>query len=449
MKKLFTLLAVWLLAGAAGQAQNLTQVDFAGLVVPQYLSNGNNSGSATAPGPRLAVPFRATLTNLTPSTLYRYYAQGSIASDLGAPNSGAGNPVFVMPGAAYTTTNMASLATAGGYATFTSDATGRYTGWFAFVNTANAARFGTAGTVVRPSITLAPDATPATITRRALDQTMTVLAFAPAAGPSNGTLLRGASSATARNLVFSYDNAAGTGRPLSGGFVENIGVVTGTTQTGANAYTYSTAAGDYAFVVPNALPTGIRRVEERSAAAGTVANCATSATGTWPSGTNTVNPAGGAGTALVLSATDTPLNAGCGAANPNAPTISSFTPTTGAAGTTVTVTGTNFTGATGATINGVAATGFMVMSATSVMFNVPAGATSGPIAVATPNGTATSSTSFTVTGGAAVPTISSFAPTSGPVGTVVTVTGTNFTGATGLPSTARRARPSWPCRPPA
>ena len=438
MKKLFTLLAGWLLAGATGQAQNLTQADFAGLVVPQYVSNGNNSGSAALPGPRLAVPFRATVSNLTPSTAYRYFVQAAGAADLGTTSSGAGNLVIINPGTTPGTATVTvpgglpNLATAGQYGTFTTNATGSYTGWFAYLNTANAGRFGTPGTLLRPSITLATDAAPATIVaRRALDQTVTVLAFAPAAGATNGTLLRGSSQGTAKNLAFTYDNTAGTGRPLSGAFIEDIGAVTGTTQTGANAYTYSRAAGDYTTVVPNALPTGIRRVEERSVLTGAVANCAQSPTGTWPSGANTVNPAGGAATALVLTATDTPLNAGCNAANPNAPTIASFTPTTGAAGATVTVTGTNFIGATGATLNGVAVTGFMVMSATSVMFNVPAGATSGAIAVTTPNGTATSSTNFTVTGGAAVPTITSFTPTSGPVGTVVTVTGTNFGGATG------------------
>src|SRR5207247_8012070 len=63
---------------------------------------------------------------------------------------------------------------------------------------------------------------------------------------------------------------------------------------------------------------------------------------------------------------------------------------------------------------------------------VPNGATSGPIQVSTPGGTATSASSFTVTTPPAPPSISSFSPTSGPVGTSVTITGTNFTGATAV-----------------
>ena len=121
-----------------------------------------------------------------------------------------------------------------------------------------------------------------------------------------------------------------------------------------------------------------------------------------------------------------------------APTITSFTPTSGAAGATITVTGTNLTGATAVTLNGVAIIGFTVVSGTTVTFTVPATATTGTIAVTTPGGTATSTNSFTFVPATSAPTITSFTPASGPVGTTVTVTGTNFTGATGatLNSTA-------------
>ena len=108
------------------------------------------------------------------------------------------------------------------------------------------------------------------------------------------------------------------------------------------------------------------------------------------------------------------------------PTITSFTPTGGLAGTVVTVLGSNFTGATQVAFNGTAAITYTVNSATQLTVTVPAGATTGPIRVTAPSGTGTSALAFTV---APPPTIVSFAPASGYVGTAVTLTGTNFTGA--------------------
>ncbi|MGI4833121.1 MAG: T9SS type A sorting domain-containing protein [Janthinobacterium lividum] len=81
-----------------------------------------------------------------------------------------------------------------------------------------------------------------------------------------------------------------------------------------------------------------------------------------------------------------------------APTIASFTPTTGGPGTTITITGTNLTGATAVSIGGLAISGYTVVSATSITLFVPASSTgvSGPLTVVTPGGTAISATSFSL-----------------------------------------------------
>lgn len=113
-----------------------------------------------------------------------------------------------------------------------------------------------------------------------------------------------------------------------------------------------------------------------------------------------------------------------------APAIASFAPASGPVGTTVTITGSNFTGASALTLNGAAVANFTVVDAATLTFVVPAGATSGLVAVTTPGGTATSASAFTVT--VAAPTIASFTPTSGGPGTTVTITGTNLTGATAV-----------------
>ena len=103
-------------------------------------------------------------------------------------------------------------------------------------------------------------------------------------------------------------------------------------------------------------------------------------------------------------------------------TITNFTPTSGQAGTSVTITGTNFTNASAVTFNNVAATSFTVTDAAHITAVAPAGVTTGPIRVTDQCGNViTSSGSFAVP-----PTITSISPTSGCIGSSVTITGTNF-----------------------
>ncbi|HEX3110225.1 MAG TPA: IPT/TIG domain-containing protein, partial [Thermoanaerobaculia bacterium] len=116
----------------------------------------------------------------------------------------------------------------------------------------------------------------------------------------------------------------------------------------------------------------------------------------------------------------------------SAPTVTSFSPTSGGTGTSVTITGTNFTGTTAVKFNGQSAT-FTVISSTSITATVPNCLSTGTISVTNASGTGTSSGTFTVTGcGGSAPTVTSFSPTSGGTGTSVTITGTNFTGTTAV-----------------
>jgi len=85
-----------------------------------------------------------------------------------------------------------------------------------------------------------------------------------------------------------------------------------------------------------------------------------------------------------------------GTTSPPAPSISSFAPSSGPVGTTVAITGSNLTGATAVKFNGTAAA-YTVNSDSQITAAVPTGATTGPIAVTTGGGTATSSTNYSVT----------------------------------------------------
>lgn len=103
--------------------------------------------------------------------------------------------------------------------------------------------------------------------------------------------------------------------------------------------------------------------------------------------------------------------------------ISSVSPAAAGPGQSVTVSGAGFVGGTitGIDFNGTAASGWVVNSDTSLTVSVPAGATTGSLNITSDHGN--DSTPFTVYG---APTITSFTPGNGPVGTSVTITGTQF-----------------------
>ena len=79
-----------------------------------------------------------------------------------------------------------------------------------------------------------------------------------------------------------------------------------------------------------------------------------------------------------------------------APTLSSFSPTSGGTGTSVTITGTNFTDATAVKFGVTAASSFTVNSATQISAIVGSGST-GKVTATTSGGTATSTGDFTYT----------------------------------------------------
>lgn len=112
-----------------------------------------------------------------------------------------------------------------------------------------------------------------------------------------------------------------------------------------------------------------------------------------------------------------------------APTISSFTPTTGVNGTAMVITGTNFTNVLGVKIGGASVDSYVVNSSTQITANVGLGANS-KVSVTTCAGTALSGGSFTYN--YALPTITSYTPTSAGAGGTVEITGNNFAGTTAV-----------------
>jgi large repetitive protein len=113
------------------------------------------------------------------------------------------------------------------------------------------------------------------------------------------------------------------------------------------------------------------------------------------------------------------------------PVITSFSPASGPAGTSVTINGQSLAGATEVKFNGITATFTTDLSGANLIATVPPSAGTGPITVRTPTGFASSANTFTSTE-TPPPLITGFTPSNGPVGTRVTITGTNFTGTTAV-----------------
>ena len=103
--------------------------------------------------------------------------------------------------------------------------------------------------------------------------------------------------------------------------------------------------------------------------------------------------------------------------------ITNVTPLQGGVDKEVTITGSYFTGATIKFANNVTATKVGAGTDNQVVVKVPAGAVTGKITVSNGAGSTNSPADFQIL---PVPTISSFTPQSGPVGTPITITGTNL-----------------------
>ncbi len=243
------------------------------------------------------------------------------------------------------------------------------------------------------------------------DTSITATAPAGAAGTVDVTVTTAAgTTATTAADQFTYlalptlTGLSPTAGPLAGGTTVTL---TGTGLTGATSVSFGGTPAT-SFTVNSA--TSITAVAPAHAA-GSVSVQVTTAGGL---------SVGGAGSAYTYTA---------------APTTSGVSPGNGptGGGTSVTISGSGFTGATAVSFGGTAATSFTVNSDTSITAVAPAHAAGAVSVLVTTAGGVSSG----VGGGftyLSAPNSTGLSPNNGPVGggTTVTITGTGFTGATGV-----------------
>lgn len=293
MKKGILFILMSLCMAQALYAQSLTSV-----ILPRYIEgiNGTNAN-------RIPFAYRVSLSGLTANATYRYMNQCVLSSDTSTAN-GSGNCIYVTASGSFVRTTGPSLsgATPVNYGTFTTDALGSYEGWFITEPTGNA-RF-VPGKFIFLRIMLNDGAGGSTVaTRLTVADSVQVVKLDPAVADSAGTGLRCTSTMNPKNFVFVYDDTSAAGRPLSGSFVEDDGSAESSNFAAFYSSRVNGVANAFGMVLPNVLPNGVRRIEERALTGGSLVSSATDADGIWPSGASTINPSGGT-TEIVLAATD-------------------------------------------------------------------------------------------------------------------------------------------------
>jgi hypothetical protein len=250
------------------------------LVLPQCAVRGD---PAPASQPYVC---RLRLTGLTANATYRYFTGASNLSNVTtatAPGAYFGinntaNAAGFVQGQAVVKSMSGSLlgnnafnGTAGSfYSQFTTEVDGTYTGWFSFVPT-NATPVFNAGNNVFVYVQLNNGADGTSIYRSyRTTNTVLILGYGTMAGNSTqASCLGGKSSIPNEQIILAYGNSGGTGRPITAMWTEDDGITT-TYTTWYEPYIGYYGSGAYGVIIPNALSTGIRRVEARAIGGGVI-----------------------------------------------------------------------------------------------------------------------------------------------------------------------------------
>lgn len=324
------LLYVSSFAQTASGTANLTLIDVVNeLNLPKYAYYGAASNA------RLHYACRLTLAGLTPSTQYRYFTGLSQVNNVatsfigghmysvsataligyatrsGMNGSNIGTNAFLTGGTGFTTNY---------YSTFTTDASGNYTGWFMNIPTGGATSHGTGTSDAYFYISLTPTTGAGFSPTLSYRTTNTVKLLNYTTDATGVTALVGDSNVGAEKFVSLYDNDAATGRPLYTTFTEDDAINISTPNTSPpstnNVVTTGLAwttwynlvdanGGGWGAVIPNNLPSGVRVIRYSNIDGTSAGADRTSPDGVF-GGFSTVDPRGGT-TAINLDPTTLPI----------------------------------------------------------------------------------------------------------------------------------------------
>lgn len=308
MKKLLLFLLTLFSASVFGQGQPALEM----LIFPKHIEGGAFG--------RNGIPYvyRAKITGLKAGQTYRYsnsIVAATTASEnavsyiylLPPDNVIAGTPGYKM-GDFYRpaigsgeaeTKNGASLKAdlSTEYGILKADQNGSYTGWFILETVKSL--FAGNKLHLRISLNDPESANPNTIAYRLHPPESDVLTILSmdvndqGFPGESGTAIRstGATGGIAKNFVFLYDNVEGTGRPIAGTYIEDDGVVASRAdiegRSGLAPFYFdhvNGTSGAWGAMIISDDANGIRRIEQRSLADGSLVGYNTSVNGSWADG---------------------------------------------------------------------------------------------------------------------------------------------------------------------
>jgi hypothetical protein len=435
-------------AGLASAGATLTASDNWGVVLGAFKAAGGGGGGTSTITATAGTPQSATI-----STAFATQLQVTVKDSLNNPLSGVlvtftVNPAGNGAGGAFTgsntaTTNSSGVAaaniltansTAGSY-TVTASATGATSANFSLTNTPGPAAkvSATSGSGQSAAISTA-FASPlaATVTDTGNNPVSGVLVtFTPPPSGASGTFAGGSNTASTNSSGVAT-SATFTANSTTGGPYNVVASATGATSANFSLTNIAGAPPTISTLSLTQGPVGAKITITGSnfgppQQTSTVTfNNTVAAFSNWTTATIDVTVPSGATTGNVVVTVGGVASNGVPFTVTPPPSIASINPTFGPIGATVTISGTNF----GPTVGPISS--FVTFNATqgrssnwsdtSITIPVPQGATTGNVVVSV-GGVPSNGVPFTVT---PAPNITGLNPTSGPVGTSVTISGSSF-----------------------
>jgi hypothetical protein len=249
------------------------------LILPEYMEGEQPDNNNRVP---FATRFR--IDGLLPNATYRY-ANRIVTSGDPVPQDGAGNMILARTGGnSFVRITQSPRFLAADlnlrHGQFMADSQGSFTGWFITEPTSNS-RF-TPGTMVFMRLFL-NDGLGGEEYYHFLTAQGLIKVTAFGSGAIQGSAVYGESSAAPKNFMVLYSNLDGTGRPLAATFVESSGAAA-VSPPYASFYQSSVAGltGHWGTLVPNGLPAGVQRIEERDLVTGNLVSAFLSIDGNRP-----------------------------------------------------------------------------------------------------------------------------------------------------------------------